>query len=535
MKILMTYPSWIDDDSQIEDTFGDGERAIRFLRNLKHPKSTAPGRAFQLDRWMERIIRRIYGPRHPDGTRVVKTVFAMIPRGNRKTTLGAALTLLHTIGPEKVQGGQVICAAADQKQARIAFEEAVSVIREDPRITRLVKIEDYRNRLRDIKSGSRVEAISADAKTQHGRTPTFTLMDEIHAWPKRDLWEALKTGLLKTAGSLNVITTTAGRGQENIAHDQYAYACKVALGEIDDPATLPILFEAPADCDWRDEEIWHRVNPGLKHGYPDLAGLRQFAREAANRPGDRESFRQLNLNIWLDHSTDPFVDMATYDAGADAIDLEALIGKPCWIGVDMSTTTDLTAVVACFRVDDRFIVIPHFFCPADNLRARSERDGVPYVQWGKDGLITPTPGNVIDYRAVEQCIRDLYDLYQVQEIAFDVAYAQGVMAPLLEAGFPVMTMRQGWVTQSPALNELERAIVGGKFQHGGHPVLRWCFSNIAIHTDSAGNRVMHKGKSTDRIDGAVATWMALSRAATGENQRSFYSDPAVTPEMLVWN
>ena len=116
-----------------------------------------------------------------------------------------------------------------------------------------------------------------------------------------------------------------------------------------------------------------------------------------------------------------------------------------------------------------------------------------------------------------------------------MAYAQGVMAPLLEAGFPVMTMRQGWVTQSPALNELERAIVGGKFQHGGHPVLRWCFSNIAIHTDSAGNRVMHKGKSTDRIDGAVATWMALSRAATGENQRSFYSDPAVTPEMLVWN
>src|ERR1700722_7111378 len=244
----------------------------------------------------------------------------------------------------------------------------------------------------------------------------------------------------------------------------YAYARKVALGEIDDPATLPILFEAAPDCDWRDEEIWHRVNPGLKHGYPDLAGLRQFAREAANRPGDRESFRQLNLNIWLDHSTDPFVDMMIYDAGSDAIDLETLIGQPCWIGVDMSTTTDLTAVIACFRFDDRFVVVPFFFCPADNLRARSERDGVPYVQWGKDGLITPTPGNVIDYRAVEQCIRDLYDLYQVQEIAFDVAYAQGVMAPLLEAGFPVMTMRQGWVTQSPALNELERAIVGGKFQ-----------------------------------------------------------------------
>ncbi|MEH2469746.1 phage terminase large subunit-like protein [Nitrobacteraceae bacterium AZCC 2161] len=217
--------------------------------------------------------------------------------------------------------------------------------------------------------------------------------DELHAWPKRDLWEALKTGLLKTPGSLNVIITTAGRGQDTIAHDQYSYARKVALGEIDDPATLPILFEAPADCDWRDEQIWHRVNPGLKHGYPDLAGLRQYAREASNRPGDRESFRQLNLNIWLDHSSDPFVDMATYDLGGGAIDHEALIGKSCWIGVDMSTTTDLTAVVACFKDDDdRFTVVPHFFCPADNLRARSERDGVPYVQWAKDGFITPTPG-----------------------------------------------------------------------------------------------------------------------------------------------
>lgn len=530
-----TYPSWIDDGSEIPDPFGYGERAVTFLRNLKHPKSTARGRAFRLDPWMERIIRKIYGPRHEDGTRIVKTVFAMIPRGNRKTTLGAALTLLHSIGPEKTPGGQIVCAAADQKQARIAFEEAVNVIREDRRLVKLVDIADYRNRFKDIRTGSLVEAISADAKTQHGRTPTFTLMDELHAWPKRDLWEALKTGLLKTPGALNVIITTAGRGQDNIAHEQYAYARKVALGEIDDPATLPILFEAPADCDWRDEEIWHRVNPGLRYGYPDLASMRQYAREGENRPGDRESFRQLNLNIWLDHSTDPFVDMATYDQGSDAIDLEALTGAPCWVGVDMSATTDLTAVVAAFRDGaGGYVVLPHFFCPAENLRARGERDGVPYPQWAKEGFITATPGNAIDYAAVTQHIRDLCQRFDVRELAFDVAYAQPVMGPLLEEGYPVVTMRQGWVTQSPALNELERAIVSGGFQHGGHPVLRWCFANVAIHKDSAGNRTMHKGKSTDRIDGAVATWMAVSRAATGDDQRSLYDNPAITAADLVW-
>jgi phage terminase large subunit-like protein len=118
----------------------------------------------------------------------------------------------------------------------------------------------------------------------------------------------------------------------------------------------------------------------------------------------------------------------------------------------------------------------------------------------------------------------------VREVAFDVAYAQAVMSPLTDEGYPVTTMRQGWITQSPALNELERAIVGGKFRHGGHPVLRWCFSNVAIHTDSAGNRVMHKGKSTDRIDGAVASWMAVSRAAAGGEQRSVYDDPGFKVE-----
>lgn len=527
-----TFPAWIYDGSEIPDPLGHGQRAVNFLRNLKHHKSTLAGSAFQLDPWMERIVRRVYGPRKADGTRIVKTVFGMIPRGNRKTTLGAAFTLLHSIGPERTPGGQVICAAADRKQARIAFEEAINIIRQDQRLVPLIEAQDYRNKFTDKRTGSVVEAISADAKTQHGRTPTFTLMDELHSWPNRALWEALKTGLIKTPGALNVIITTAGRGQENIAFETYAYARKVALGEIEDPATLPVIFEAPADCDWRDEDVWRLVNPGLQHGYPDLDGLRQYAREAGNRPGDRESFRQLNLNIWLDHSADPFIDMAAYDACNREADLPE--GGACWIAVDMSTTTDLTAVVACIAGDDGELhILPHFFVPGDNLRTRAHRDGVPYPQWATEGFITPTPGNVIDYRAVEACIRGLCERFDVREIAFDPAYAQPVMGPLGDDGLPVVIMRQGWVTQAPALNELERVILAGKFLHRGNPVLRWCFSNVAIQKDSAGNRTMHKGKSTDRIDGAVASWMAVARACAGE-AHSLYDSETFSEEMAYF-
>ncbi|MFS8040851.1 terminase large subunit [Xanthobacter sp. AM33] len=528
-----TFPTWVFDGSAIPDPLGCGERAVKFLRALKHPKSPAKGQAFQINPWQERIVRRIYGPRHEDGTRIVKTVVLLLPRGNRKTSLSAALALLHTIGAERVPGGEVISAAADRKQARLGFAEATGIIRSDPRLMKVSDVVDSKNRITSTRHGSFYEAISCDAGTQHGRTPVFVLADELHAWKKRDLWDVLRSGLVKTPGSLLVVATTAGRGQENIAHDIVEDARKVARGEVVDPSILPILFEAGKDEDWRDEAVWHRVNPGLAHGYPDIEGLRQLAREGERRPGDREAFRQLNLNIWLDHSADPFVDMGVYDEGAAPVDLDALEGEPCWLGVDMSTTTDLTSVVACWRDGDGgYIVHPFFFCPADNLRARADRDGVPYPQWADDGFITPTPGNVVDYRAVEARIRELCGRFRVQEIAFDKAYAQPVMGPLNDDGLPVAILQLGWVTQSPALNELERAIVSQRFRHGGHPVLRWCFENVAIQTDPAGNRTMHKGKSRDRIDGAFATWMAISRAAAGE-ATSIYESDEWSPELMV--
>lgn len=535
--MMKTNPlHWIFDDSVIEDPMGCGDRAIRFLDTLRHPKSMLPKQAFKLDRWQERIVRRIYGPRNDDGTRVIKTVVMLLPRGNRKTSLAGALSLLHTIGPERRPGGENILAASDRKQAGYGFREAANIIRADKRLVTATRIYDAHNSVKKLvfpRDGSFLEAISGDAGTQHGRTPAFVFVDELHIWRGVELWKALKSAMVKTTGSLLVVATTSGRGQENIAYEIVDRARRVASGEIIDHTMLPILFETPADADWKDEAVWHAANPGLELGYQDIEGLRQLAREGETSITARETFRQYNLNVWLDHSTDPFVEMTIYDLGGgdtpDNID-----GLPCWIGVDMSTTTDLTAVVACVRdPDGNFIIIPHFFCPADNLRARADRDGVPYPAWAEQGFLTPTPGNVIDYAAVEACIRGLNERFDVREIGFDPAYAQAVMGPLTDDGLPTATIRQGWVTQSPALNELERIILAGKMLHGGNPVLRWCFDNVAIHTDSAGNRTMHKGKSRDRIDGAVATWMAVSRAAASES-RSAYDSEAWSDDMAIF-
>ena len=332
-----------------------------------------------------------------------------------------------------------------------------------------------------------------------------------------------------------MITTTAGRGSHTPDFPIYEYARKVASGEIDDPSFLPIIFEAPRNCDWQDEAIWAATNPGLQHGYPDIDGLRQLAREARERPADRDAFQQFHLGIRQEHSVSPFVDLDVYDEGAAAFDLHELEGQPCWLAVDLSSNSDLTVIVGCWRDgEDGYFVWPWFFCPKDNLQPRADRDGVPYPAWAADEFITPTPGNVVDFRAVETCIRDLCTRFHVQEIAFDPHLARNTMNALLEDGYPAVEMRQGWISMAPAVKELERAIIGRKFRHGGHPVLRWNFENIAVETDKAGNKSFHKGKSRDRIDGAQASAMAVARAAAGDSSSSVYSNVEERPAGLLF-
>lgn len=540
MSAARTYPAWIEDGSTIPDPLGHGERAVTFLRRLRHPAAVndnrAPKaaninrhpRAFQLAPFQERIVRRIYGPRHEDGRRIVKTVFLMLPRGNRKTSLAAALSLLHVIGPEKTPAGQVIFAASDREQAGIGFREAADIIRQDKRLVAATRIHDAHNSLKQIThqgSGARLRAVSSDGRAQHGTTPAFVLADEIHAWKGRDLWEALKSGLAKTDDSLLVIATTAGRGHETLAAEQYDYARRVALGEIENPEFLPIIFGAEPDDDWQSEDVWHRVNPGLKHGFPSLSGLRSLAKEAEDHPAERYSFQQYNLNIWHGNSRDPLFSMATYDARRfddDETELETL---PCWVGVDMALSGDTAAVVAAWLHDDGQITIkPWFFVPGDGLKERSELDGVPYERWRDEGLIKATPGPIIDPEAVEDHLRELAARHDVREIAFDPHLARQIMQRLYEDGLPVIEHRQAPLSMGVAIGDLERTVNGHMIRHDGHPVLRHHFDSVvASRNETTGLVRMHKGKKTDRIDGAVASAMAVHRAVVGESNKSNYT------------
>ncbi len=532
MTTATTYPHWLFDGSDIPDPLGHGEHSVKFLRALKHPASIAPKRALQLAQWQERIVRRIYGPVDEDGEREVREVFLMIPRGNRKTSLAAALSILHLLGPQKLPGGQIIFAAADRKQSSIGFREAANIVREDRHLIKATKIYDPTNAPKTIKSlidGSTLEAASSDGKAMHGTTPTFVLVDEIHAWRSagRELWEALQSGMAKRPGGLTVIATTAGRGREGLAAERYNYARKVALGEIDNPSFLPIIFEPESEDDWQDEALWHKVNPGLSMGFHDIKKLRTDAKEALDNPAKRYEFQQYNLNIWHGNSREPLFNFDTYDERCfpdDETDLEAL---PCYLGVDYAQSGDLAAVVAAWRFPDGQIAIkPWFFIAGEGLAERERLEGLPYRRWIDNGFITAAGGPVIPQQDVQDLIRELCARHSVEQIAFDPWKFQVAATDLLNEGLPMVEMRQGPATMGPATGELVRAVNGRVIRHDGNPVMRNHFASVAAVTGDTGNIRMSKSDPKhDHIDGAFAAVMAVSRAVAAETNQSRYNDP----------
>lgn len=516
--------TWWTDNSPIPDPHGKGARAVKFIEMLKLHEGKLAGQRFKLHAWQKRIVRRIYGDTAQDGRRKVRTVFILLPRGNGKTTLCAGLGLLHLVGPEKEAGGQVIVAASDREQASIAFNAASGMIAQEPVLKERTKTLPSYKAIQAASSRSVLRAISHEAYTKHGMSISCLIADEVHAWPKREMWDVLTGSMGKREEPLTIVITTAGSGVHGLAHELYDYAKKVASGEVVDETFLPILYEADKDADWTDEKVWKAVNPALASGFRSMEEMRVKARQAAEIPAQREAFKRYYLNIWSDGAPDPWLDLEVYDRGGDAIDPESLRGRPCWLGVDLSSTQDLTAVVAAFPDDDGgYTLVPEFFCPEDNLAKRQERDQVPYQRWAQDGFLTATPGNVIDYAFVEEAIAALVEKYLVQEVAIDPAMSAGIVPRLQDMGLEVVLFRQGWATMTPAVKETERALLAGKVRHGGHPVLRWNFGNAVIDVGPMGDTArFSKLKSAEKIDGAVAAAMAIARAQASDRGPSVF-------------
>lgn len=434
----------------------------------------------------------------------------MLPRKNGKTELAAALAIYFLLFDGEI-GGEVYSAASDKDQAALVFNVAAQMIRNDPELDAQCEIVDSQKRIVHRKSGSFYRAISAEAYSKHGFNASVVIYDELHAAPNRELWDVLSTSQGARSQPLMIAITTAGYDRHSILWELYAHAKKVLENPALDPTFLPILFEAAVDADWTDERIWKKANPALGD-FRSLDEMRIVCARAKEIPAQENVFRRLYLNQWTEQAA-RWIQMAAWDACLDRdLTRASLRGRRCFVGLDLSSTKDLTALVSIFPDEDGFDVVAQFFVPKDNIQERARRDRVPYEQWVRDGYLIPTPGNVVDYEHIRQVLKDLAAEFDVRELAYDPWNARDLVTRLAEQdGFTCVEMRQGFASLSAPTKSLEKAILSKRLRHDGHPVLRWNISNISVESDPAGNVKLSKKVSTERIDGASALVNAIDR------------------------
>lgn len=345
------------------------------------------------------------------------------------------------------------------------------------------------------------------------------LADELHVWRKYDLWSALSSGLPKLPGTLCVIISTMG-GEEGTAplfDEMLTYAQRVASGEVDDPSFLPILFQAPDDAPWDDEETWIQANPGLREGgFPDLNGLRAEARFAREIPRLRIEFERLHLNRRpKTGDTGGLFDMAAWDDCQAEVQQEEHDGEPAWLGLDLSKTYDLSALAICVPGETGPVLFAHGFIPEAALVKRAAETDLPWREWQRDGWLTVIPGDVIDDGVIEAAVHAACKRFDVQEVAYDPKFAGKLAARLIEADVPMVEHPQRIVTMAPGYLAFQTAVIGRRLQHDGNPILRWNLTCAATGLTENSLPFVSKKRSRGAVDLVVAAGMAIGRADTG--------------------
>ena len=507
-----------------KDSHYDKEEAdyvVSFIEQLKHTKGEFYNQPFELIDWQEQIIRDVFGILRPDGTREYRSCYIEIPKKCGKTTLAAAVAL-YMLCADGEQRAEVYSCAADREQASLVFDAACDMVRLCPALNSRCDIRPSRKTIHYIPTNSTYKALSAEVAGKSGINVSALIFDELWVQKDRKFFDMMTKGTSDARKNpLHFIITTAGNDTNSICYELHQKAVDIIEGRKVDPTFYPVIYGASEEEDWTDPKVWEKANPslGITIGMDKVKAACESAKQT---PSEENTFRQLRLNQWVKQST-RWMPMIKWDACAFPVDEKELEGRICYGGLDLSSTTDLTTFVLVFppeEPDGKYEILPYYWIPEETLALRVRRDHVPYDLWEKQGKIMTTEGNVVHYGFIEKFIEKLGERFHIKEIAFDRWGAVQMVQNLEGMGFTVVPFGQGFASMSPPTKELMKLTLEQRIAHGGHPVLRWNMDNIFVRTDPAGNVKPDKEKSTEKIDGAVATIMALDRAIRCGNTTS---------------
>ena len=498
-------------------------RVIEFVhRYLVVPEGDLIGKPIRLAEWQQRFIRDIYD--NPAGTR---RAFLSIARKNGKTGTIACLLLAHIVGPEAKLNTRIISGAMSKEQAAEVYNLAAKIIQlspelSDPKITRIVP---SGKRIIGVRKNVEYQAVSAEGKTAHGKSPALAILDEVGQvrGPQSDFVDAIITA----QGAYDDAMLFAISTQAPNDNDLFSIWLDDAK-ESKDPRIVSHVYSAPPDCDLTDESAWKAANPALGK-FRSLKDLREQAERAARMPSFEPTFRNLGLNQRVEMVA-PFIARGVWTANSEDPDDSAFYECPVYVGLDLSARNDLTAMaVVAFR--EKWHVKTIVWTPEKGLRERAKTDRAPYDVWAKEGFIRPIPGASVDYGALAEQIAEALEDCSVAAVAFDRWRMDLLKAEFEKRGIelPLVPFGQGFVSMAPALDTLETVLLNGEMAHGNNPVLTMCMNNSRVESDAAGNRKLNKKKATGRIDAAVALTMAMgvSSQAEGADISDFLADPII--------
>jgi len=480
-----------------------------FSRFLVHSKGTHAGKPFNLLDWQYDIIKDLFGTyKTADNLRRYRNGLVLIPRKNGKTTLCAGLCLYELLFGEA--SGEVVACANSRDQAKIIFNSAVDFISKSKELTARLKV--YKSAIYNPKTRSIFKVISREANTALGMNCSMVIFDELLAAPDDSLYNSMVTSMGARKQPLMLSISTAGFSKASFLYQLVEHGERINNNIINDDSFYAKIYSMKDNEDWTKEDTWHKCNPSLGH----TIGL-DFFRTEFNRakefPRFENAFKTLYLNAWIDSEKSWIPDTAWMLCGDDNIKIEDFKGETCYAGLDLSSTTDLTALVLCFSKNEKYYLFSYPFCPEDNIKARSKNDKVSYDDWVRQNKLTATSGNCTDYDFVLEKLKTLSNDYNISSVLIDRWNSSYLSTKLIENGFNVVAFGQGFASMASPVRALETLVLSKRLVHDNHPVMRWCMSNVILKIDAAGNAKADKAKSRERIDLVVAALMAIDEAS----------------------
>tara|TARA_R110002073_G_scaffold134349_1_gene282031 strand:- start:6 stop:1565 length:1560 start_codon:yes stop_codon:yes gene_type:complete len=510
-----------------------GKKVVAFIEAFcLIPEGQYVGQPMKLLPFQKKFILDVYD--NPSGT---SRAYLSVARKNGKSALIAAILLAHIVGPEAKQNSQIVSGARSREQAALVFKLAEKMVRLSPQLSEIVRVVPSSKMLIGLVMNVEYKAISAEAGTAHGLSPVLAILDEVGQvrGPQDSFIEAIETAQGAHLSPLLIAISTQAATDADLFSNWLDDAANAK-----DRRIVSHVYTAPEDCALNDRKSWRAANPALGK-FRSLQDMADFARQAARLPAKENSFRWLYLNQRIE-AVSPFLSKSEWEANSAAADVP--LGSPCWAGLDLSASRDLTALVLVFPVDDKFHVVPHFFLPAQGIRERSQSEKYPYDTWAKQGFLTLIDGPVIIPSVIARAIAEVSHDYDLQLLSYDRWRINDIVRELDNIGIlaqtydgnsfqkqsgvlPVAPFGQGFKDMAPAVDKLERLVAQRNLCHGGNPILNMCAAGAVIEQDPAGNRKLTKKKSLSRIDGLVALAMALGNVAneTDVEATSPWDDP----------